>query len=70
MCDQYPVGRDVSSSYFCSNTHPTCVSHASVSNVICHIEFGIATTGCDTNDSSSEIIEANYLALRGPIFVG
>lgn len=47
--DRKPIGRVVSFYIVCRITHVTCLSHASVSNVICPVEFGKTDTGGDTN---------------------
>lgn len=54
--NRYPIGRVVMSLHFCSNANRTCLFHASVSNVICAIEFGKASTGDDNSAKFNNFI--------------
>lgn len=67
--DQYPMGFLIFSFCFSSNTLLTCLSHASVSSVICPADLGKTSTGDDTSASFNLFIAANFPSMRGPIFV-
>lgn len=69
MHDRYPMGRFVSSFYFCSNTHPTCSSPTFVTNVICPVDFGKSSTDDETSASFSALIAANSASFFGSNFV-
>lgn len=67
--DQYSMGRVVSPSFFRSNTHPTCLSHASVFILMCLVELVKASTGGETRASFNASIAASSFSLSGTNFV-
>lgn len=69
MCDQYAVDPVVTSLYFCSNTHPTCLYHAFVSIVNCLVEFGKGSTVGKTRAGLNVFNADNFFSLDNPNFV-
>lgn len=70
VSDQYPMDRFVSSSCFCGNSHPTCLSYASVSIVICPVELRKLIIGYGISACCNALIVHSFFSLKGTYFVG
>lgn len=68
--NQYQTGFVVSSSGFCGNTHPTCLSHVTVSTIICLVKLSEASTGWNTRSSSNAFDVASSSSRNGSNAIG
>lgn len=65
---QYPLGFVVLSRCTCDNSNPAWKSHASVSSMICPVEFGSARNGGDVSTSFSKIHELDLFFVEFECF--
>lgn len=63
--NQYPMGLAVLLRCACDNTHSIWTSHASVSRVMCPVEFGSVRTDSDMSASYRKFRDFNSSSLTG-----